>query len=133
VLDSSFFVPIPALLRKIATILLLAFSLFELVAALSQCLCSESNKKNGEVGEYPQYAKIFLTNKIVLITSYVQVRTMIVIVKCVTITRFFIAYAALCWKSMIHILLSSLETVHDTVQYRYSIFSLLYRLLRIRL
>jgi len=31
------------------------------------------------------------------------------------------------------IVLSSLETVHDTVQYRYCIFSLLYRLLRIRL
>jgi len=34
---------------------------------------------------------------------------------------------------MIFIVLSSLETVHDTVQYGYSIFSLLYRLLRIRL
>ena len=34
---------------------------------------------------------------------------------------------------MIFIVLSSLETVHDTVQYRYSILSLLYRLLRIRL
>ena len=34
---------------------------------------------------------------------------------------------------MIFIILSSLETVHDTVQYRYCIFSLLYRLLRIRL
>ena len=44
---------------KLALILLLAFSLFELVAALSQCLRSESNKKNGEVGEYPQQAKIF--------------------------------------------------------------------------
>jgi hypothetical protein len=50
----SFLVPIPTLPRKLATILLLAFSLFELVAALLQCLCSESNKKNGEVGEYPQ-------------------------------------------------------------------------------
>jgi len=37
-----------------ATVLLLAFSLFELVAALLQCFCSESKKKNGEVGEYPQ-------------------------------------------------------------------------------
>ena len=53
VLDSSF-VPVPTLLRKLSTILLVAFSLFELVAALSQFLCSESNKKNGEVGEYPQ-------------------------------------------------------------------------------
>jgi hypothetical protein len=34
---------------------------------------------------------------------------------------------------MIFIVLSSLETVHDTVRYRYCIFSLLYFLLRIRL
>jgi len=58
---------------------------------------------------------------------------MIFIVKCVTITCFFIAYAALWWKSMIFIVPSSLETVHDTVQYRYCIFSLLTCLLRIRL
>ena len=58
---------------------------------------------------------------------------MIFIVKCVTITRYFIANAALRWKSMIFIVLSSLETVHDTVQYRYCIFSLLWRLLSIRL
>jgi hypothetical protein len=54
VLDSSSFVPVPTLPRKLANILLLAFSLFELVAALQQCLCSENNKQNGEVGEYPQ-------------------------------------------------------------------------------
>jgi hypothetical protein len=34
---------------------------------------------------------------------------------------------------MIFIVLSSLETVHDTVQQRYSILSMLYSLLRIRL
>ena len=34
---------------------------------------------------------------------------------------------------MIFTVLSSLETVHDTVQYRFCIFSLLYRPLRIRL
>ena len=34
---------------------------------------------------------------------------------------------------MIFIVLSSLENVHDTVQYRYCIFSLLYHLLSIRL
>jgi len=45
--------------RKLATILLLALSLFELVAALSQCSFSESNKKKGENGEYPQYSKVF--------------------------------------------------------------------------
>jgi len=41
VLGSSPSVPVHTLPRKIATILLLAFSLFELVAALSQCFCSE--------------------------------------------------------------------------------------------
>ena len=34
---------------------------------------------------------------------------------------------------MIFIVLSSLETVHDTVQYRYCIFSLLYHFLGVRL
>ena len=34
---------------------------------------------------------------------------------------------------MISIVLSSLETVHDTVQYRYCIFLLISHLLRIRL
>jgi len=58
---------------------------------------------------------------------------MIFVVKRVTITRCFIACAALSWKSMIFIVLSSLETVHDTVEYRYCIFSLLNLLLRIRL
>jgi len=51
-----------------------------------------------------------------LITDYVQVRIIIFVVKCVTITCFFIACAALRWKNMIFIVLSSLETVHDTVQ-----------------
>ena len=82
---------------------------------------------------------------IILQVMYMYV-SMISIVKHVTITRFFIvyaalwwetnflfAYAALWWRSMIFIVLSSLETVHDTAQYRYCIFSLLYRLLRIRL
>jgi len=55
VLDSSSFCPCTHTSRTLATIVLLAFSLFELVAMLSQCLCSESNKKkNGEVSEYPQ-------------------------------------------------------------------------------
>ena len=121
------------LTRKLATILLLAFSLFQLVVVLSQCLCSESNKKNREVGEYPQKAKIFLTNKIFLLQFMYSYLRMIVIVKCVTITHFFIAYAALRWKIMIFIVLSSLETLHDTVQCRYCIFSLFNPLLRIRL
>jgi hypothetical protein len=37
------------------------------------------------------------------------------------------------YRFCIFIVLSSLVIVHDTVQYRYSILSLLYRLLRIRL
>jgi hypothetical protein len=54
VLDSFSCAPVPKLPHKFATILLLEASLFELVATLSQCLCSESKKKNGEVGEHPQ-------------------------------------------------------------------------------
>jgi hypothetical protein len=54
VLDSSSFVPVPTLPCELATILLIVLSLFELVATLSQCLCSESKKKNGEVGEEPK-------------------------------------------------------------------------------
>ena len=46
---------------------------------------------------------------------------------------FSIPYAALWWKSMIFIVLSSLEIVHDTVQYRYCMLWLFYRLLRITL
>jgi hypothetical protein len=49
-----FSVPVPTLPRKLANVLLLAFSVFQLVAALSQCLCSESKKKKEEIGEYPQ-------------------------------------------------------------------------------
>jgi len=75
VLESSSFVPVPMLPHKLATILLLAFLPFELVAALSQCLCSESNKKNGEVSEYPQLAKTFFNKNNFLIAGYVQVRT----------------------------------------------------------
>jgi len=75
VLDSSSFVPVPTLPCKLATILLLAFLLFELVATLSHFLCSKSNKKNGEAGDYPQEAKIFFNKQNFLITGYVQVRT----------------------------------------------------------
>ena len=77
--------------------------------------------------------RYFLTNKIFLLQVMYRYVHMIFIVKCVTITCFFITYAVLWWKSMIFIDLSSLETVHDTVQYRYCIFSLLYHLLRITL
>jgi hypothetical protein len=74
--------------------------------------------------------RYFLTNKIFLLQVMYRYVHTIFVVKCVTITRFFIACAALWWKSMIFIL-SSLETVHDTVQHRYCIFSMLYCLLRI--
>jgi len=77
--------------------------------------------------------KYFLTNKIVLLQVIYRYIPMIFVVKCVTVTRFFIACAALWRKSMIFIVLSSLETVHDTVQYWHCIFSLLNHLLRIRL
>jgi hypothetical protein len=73
--------------------------------------------------------RYFLTNKIFILQVMYRDVHRIFIVKCVTITLFFIAYATLWWKSVIFIVLSSLETV----QYRYCIFSLLYILLRIRL
>ena len=71
----------------------------------------------------------FLTNKSFLLQVMCSYVRMIFIVKCVTITCFFIVYAALWWKSMIFIVRSPLVTV----QYRYCIFSLLYHLLRFRL
>ena len=108
VLDSSSFVPVPTLPHKLVTILLLAFSLFELVAALSQCFCSENQKKTGEVGEYPQYAKIIFNKWNVILTGYVQLRSMIFVVKCVTITLFF-ACAVLWWKNTILIVYHPLK------------------------
>jgi len=53
ILDSSPFLLYLCFPADLTTIVILAFSLFELVATLSQCLCSESNEKNGEVSEYP--------------------------------------------------------------------------------
>jgi hypothetical protein len=47
---------------------------------------------------------------------------MVFIVKRITITRFFIACVACVMESVIFIVQSYLETVHDTVQYRYCIF-----------
>ena len=75
----------------------------------------------------------FLTNKIFLLQIMYRYVRMIFFVQCVTITRFFIACAALLWKIMIFIVVSYLERVYYTVQYRCCVFSLLYRLLRISL
>ena len=128
VLDSSSFVRVPTLPGKLATILHLAFSLFELVAALSQCLCSESKRRMEKSVNTHKWLKYFLRNKIFLLQVMYRYVRMIFIVKCVTtvthFTCFFIAYAALWWKSMIFIVLSSLESIHNTVQYRYCIFLL---------
>jgi hypothetical protein len=88
VLDSSSFVHVPMLPPKLATILLLAFSLFELVAALSQCLGSERNKKNGEVGNTHNRQRKFLTNKIFLLQVMYRYILMTFVVKCVTVTFF---------------------------------------------
>jgi len=77
--------------------------------------------------------RYFLTNKMFFLRVMYRYVHMIFSVKCVIITSFFIVYAALWRKSKIFIVLSSFETVHDTAQYRYCIFSLLYRLLRIKL
>ena len=53
------------------------------------------------------------------------------VLPCVSVVTAFLS--ALWWKSKILIVLPTLATVHDTVQYRYSVFSLLYHLLRNRL
>jgi hypothetical protein len=45
VLDSSSFVPVPMLSHKFATILLLAFSLFKLVAVLSSVCVQEATRR----------------------------------------------------------------------------------------
>jgi len=47
--------------------------------------------------------------------------------------RVFRCLSSALMENMIFIVLPSLENVHDTAQYRYCVFSLLYRLLRIRL
>ena len=73
--------------------------------------------------------RYFLTNTIFLLQVMYRYVRMIFLVKCVTITLFSFLMQRLGWKSMIFIALSSLETVYDTVQYRYCIFSLLNRLL----
>ena len=58
---------------------------------------------------------------------------MIFDVKCLTETNLFVACVALWWKRMTFIVLPSFKNVYVTVQYRYCNFSLLNRLLRIRL
>jgi hypothetical protein len=76
--------------------------------------------------------KYFLTNKIFLLHIMYRYIRMIFVVKCVIIT-FFNACAALLWKKNYFYCSVIPETVHDSVQYKYCIFSLLYRLLRIML
>ena len=113
VLDSSSFVPIPMLPRNV-------------------CIQKATRRMERSVNTHNRL-RYFLTNKIFLLQVMYRYVRMIFIVKCVKIACFSISYAALWWQSMIFIVLSSLKTVHDTVNYRYCIFSLLYRLLRIRL
>jgi len=61
----------------------------------------------------------YICNKYsVLITRYVPVRSASFVVKCVK-QYFVFAYAALWWRNMIFVIVSSLESVQDTVQYRY--------------
>jgi len=90
-------------------------------------------KRRMEELVYTHKLKYLLTNKIFLLQAMYRYVHMIFVVKCVTITCFFIACGALWWKSMIFIVLSSVETVQDNVQYRYCIFSLLKHLLSTRL
>ena len=86
------FRPVTTLLCKLAIILFVAFWLFYLVAALSQCLCSQNNKKkNGEVVEYSLLAKrFFKTNNPTIV--YVPVCAYDFHCKTYNSYKFFIAY-----------------------------------------
>jgi hypothetical protein len=131
VLDSSSFVPVPTLPRKLAAILHLAFSLFELVAALcSVCVQKETRRTEKSVNTHSRL-RYFLSNNIFLLQVMYRCVSMIFIVKCVIMFS--------------HCLCSALKEKHDfycsvtpwnctwycTVLALY--FSLLYHLLRNRL
>jgi hypothetical protein len=75
--------------------------------------------------------RYFLTHKIFLLQVMNRYVSMIFIVNCVTVTRFFHCLCSALMEKRDFYCLSSLETVNDTVQYRYRTFSLLSRLLRI--
>jgi len=77
--------------------------------------------------------RYFLTNKIFLLQVMYKYLRILFFEKCVIITRFFLCLCSALWKGMIFTVLSSVESVRDTVQYRYCIFSLFSLLLRIRL
>jgi len=136
VLYSSSFVPVPMLTPPPQTYLHSASSVLavriscRLIAVFCVQKATKRIEKSVNTHNRLRYS---LTNKIFFLQAMYRCVRMIFIVKCVTVTGFFIAYAALWWKSMIFIVLSSLDTVHDTVQYRYCIFSLLYLLLMIRI
>jgi len=77
--------------------------------------------------------RYFLTNKIFLLQFMSGYVSVIFIVKCVTIASFLLLMQHFGGKAWFLLFCHPLETVHDTVQYRYCIFSSLYRLVRIRL
>ena len=74
--------------------------------------------------------RYFLTNNIFLLQVMYRYVHTVFVVKCVTVTRFFIACAALWWKSMIFIVLSPLILYGTRTVF---FFLLLNRLLRFRL
>jgi hypothetical protein len=88
VLDSSSFIPVPTLPRKLATILLLAFSLFALVVALLQCFVQKVTRRMEKSVNTHNRLRYFLTNKIFLLQIMYRYVRMIFIVKCITITLF---------------------------------------------
>jgi hypothetical protein len=70
--------------------------------------------------------RYFLTNKIFLLQVMYRYVHMILIVKCVTETRFFIAYAALWWKSIFYCSVIPWNcTWYRTVQVLYFFIALL--------
>ena len=88
VLHSFSFVPVPTLPRKLATILLLAFSLFELVAACLSVYVQKATRRMEKSANTHNRLGYFLINKIFLLHVVYRYILVIFIVKCVTITLF---------------------------------------------
>ena len=92
--DSSSFVPIPTLPCKLANILLLAFLLFELVAALSQCCVQKATRRMEKSMNTHNGLRYFLTNEIFLLQiTYKRERKYTVNVQCTLLN---VGNAVLC-------------------------------------
>jgi len=149
VLDSSSFVAVPTLPRRTCLhsassvlavrISFRVFAVFVFGKPLFTVIMAPKRKSSdaGSASKPKRIRDVLSITEKVKNLDMVEIKKIVMrgLTSCMARTKHttFIAYAALWWKSMIFIVLSSIGTVNDTVQYRYCIFSLLYRLLRIML